>query len=186
MKRFFAAVGLVAFIAACTDSNMISPVSRAAPGSSLHSPGDPPPPPLAGDNGSGDLGVGFSDASVGPDAQPIILVCRHDFPLHFSWSYLQATGTTNQVVHLTVTPTLTSSSTGSIDLHDIQNGKVVTHGTVSDALFSFTIQGTDFLDLTQEGFDAQVTGTLTDLTTGDACQSSANLTGTFNPIPTPG
>ena len=178
MKRFFAAVGLVAFIAACSDSNMTSPTSRAA-GASLHSPGDPPPPPLAGDDGSGDLQVGLSDdASATPN---IILVCRHNFGLNFSWSYLQANGSTNQVVHLN----LTGVSTGNIDLHDIQNGKILTHGTITDGTFSFTIQDTDFLDLSSDGFDAQVTGTLTRLLDGASCQASANLSGTFTPPPPP-
>jgi hypothetical protein len=180
MKRLLAVIGLAAFLAACADSNMVSPGSRAAPGSALHSPGDPPPPPLSGDDGSGLLSVGIS-SDVVPNAQPIILVCSHPFSLQFSWSYLQSTSSSNQVVHLD----LTGSSSGNIDLHDIQNGKIITHGTVSDGDFSFKIQGTNFLTLTTVGFNAEVTGTLTAVsgpTAGTACQATAELNGTFVPI----
>jgi hypothetical protein len=180
MKRLLAVIGLAAFLAACADSNMVSPGSRAAPGSALHSPGDPPPPPLSGDDGSGLLSVGIS-SDVVPNAQPIILVCSHPFSLQFSWSYLQSTSSSNQVVHLD----LTGSSSGNIDLHDIQNGKIITHGTVSDADDSFTIQGTNFLNLSADGFNAEVTGTLTTLTgptAGTTCQATAELSGTFVPV----
>jgi hypothetical protein len=176
MKRFFAVVGLVAFFAACSDSNMTSPAGRSASGSALHSPGNPPPPPLGGSEGDGELIVGESSLDVVANAQPTV-VCSHPFSFGFSWTYLQANGSTNQVVHLN----LTSGSSGNISLHDIQNGKVITHGTISDASFSFTIQGTDDLDLTSEGFSAQVTGTLTNLATGEKCQATAQLNGTFVP-----
>jgi hypothetical protein len=177
MKRFLAVVGVAAFLAACSDSNMTSPASQLRPGVASRDVGDPPPPPLSGSSGVGDLSVGFSDFAA---AAPTTGTCTtsHDFSFSFSWSYLQANGSTNQVVHLD----LNGTPSGSIDLHDIQNGKVITHGTISDALFSFTIQDTDFLDLSQEGFDAAVTGTLTDLTTGAKCQASANLSGTFVPV----
>jgi hypothetical protein len=174
MKRFLAVVGVVAFVAACSDSSSTGPL-RASSGVAAHSPGDPPPPPLSGADGSGFLDVGFS-SDVVASAQPAI-PCNHDFSLNFTWSYLQANGSTNQVVHLN----LTGSSSGNIDLHDIQNGKVITHGTISDGSFSFTIQGTDNLDLSSEGFDAQVTGTLTQLPNGPTCQATAQLHGTFVP-----
>jgi hypothetical protein len=175
MKRFLAVVGLVAFFAACSDSNMTSPVSRAARGSALHDPGNPPPPPLGGSDGSGDLVVGSS--GLAPNTQPTV-ACNHSFFFGFSWSYLQANGSTNQVVHADLTGT---SLSGSLDLHDIQNGKFVTHGSISDGSFSFTIQDTNSLDVTSTGFDAQVTGTLTNLSTGAQCQATAQLTGTFSP-----
>ena len=177
MKRFLAVVGVAAFVAACSDSNVTSPTSHLRPGAASQDASDPPPPPLSGADGSGDLQVGFSDfaAAVAPTTNTC--TTSPDFPFSFSWTYLQANGSTNQVVHLN----LNGTPSGSIDLHDIQNGKVITHGTISDALFSFTIQSTDFLNLTQDDFDAQVTGTLTDLTTGAKCQASAHLSGTFVP-----
>lgn len=176
MKRFLAVVGVAAFLAACSDSNMTSPVSQLRPGAASRDVGDPPPPPLSGSSGSGDLSVGISDFAA---AATTTNTCTtsHNFAFSFSWTYLQANGSTNQVVHIT----LNGTPSGSLDLHDIQNGKVVTHGTISDALFSFTIETTEFLDLTSTEFDAQVTGTLTDLTTGAKCESSANLNGTFVP-----
>ncbi len=178
MKRFLAVVGLVAFVAACSDSNTTAPL-RASAGAASHSPGDPPPPPLSGADGSGDLSVGFS-SDVVASAQPAI-PCNHDFSLNFTWSYLQANGSTNQVVHLN----LTGNSSGNIDLHDIQNGKIITHGTVSDVSNnSFTIQGTNFLDISSEGFSAEVTGTLTD-PSGAKCQATAELSGDFLTSPPP-
>ncbi len=85
--------------------------SRCVPaaGVASHSPGDPPPPPLSGADGSGFLDVGSSFSSdVAATALPAI-PCNHDFSLNFTWSYLQANGSTNQVVHLD----LTGSSSGN-------------------------------------------------------------------------
>jgi hypothetical protein len=112
-------------------------------------------------------------------------VCSYAFPhFVFSWSYLQANGSTsspNQVVHLN----LTSGASGNIDLHDIQNGKFITHGTVSDVSnHSFTIQGTNSLTVDSEGFDAIVTGTLT-FPDGTTCQGTAELSGEFLTSPPP-
>jgi hypothetical protein len=172
MNRLFAVAGLAVFLVACSDTTVPSSLRQAHV--AVQDAGIPPPPPLSGDGGSGDLSVGFSDLVA--SAQPAI-VCTHNFPLSFSWSYLEASGSTNQVVHLD----LIGTPSGNIDLHDIQNGKIITHGTVSDAFFSFTIQDTDNLNLTSEGFSADVTGTLTDLTSGAKCQTSAHLDGTFEP-----
>ena len=173
MKRFLAVVGLVAFVAACSDSSSTAPL-RASAGVASHSPGDPPPPPLSGADGSGDLSVGIQRFRGG--AQPAI-VCSHDFSLSFSWSYLQASGSTNQVVHLD----LNGTPSGNIDLHDIQNGKIITHGTVSDALFSFTIQGTDELNSDVRRVLRRCYRHADDLTSGAKCQTSAHLDGTFEP-----
>jgi hypothetical protein len=184
MKRFLAVVGLVAFVAACSDSNVTSPASHLRPGVASRDVGDPPPPPLGGDFGEGDLTVGPISTDVVANALPTS-VCSYAFPhFVFSWSYLQANGSTsspNQVVHLN----LTSGASGNIDLHDIQNGKIITHGTVSDASNnSFTIQGTNFLDISSEGFTAEVTGTLTD-PSGAKCQATAELSGEFLTSPPP-
>ncbi len=56
MKRLFAVVGLAAFVAACSDSNVTAPVSGAQPHGAAFVRGDPPPPPLSG------AGSGFADA----------------------------------------------------------------------------------------------------------------------------
>lgn len=176
MKRFLAVVGLVAFVAACSDSNVTSPASHARPGVASRDAGNPPPPPLSGSDGEGDLQVGPSTNLVVASAQPAT-ACSWPFSFGFSWSNLQANGSTNQVVHLN----LTSGASGNIDLHDIQNGKIITHGTVSDGSFSFTIQGTNSLTIDGNTFSAEVTGTLTTLPNGPTCQATAELSGTFLP-----
>lgn len=181
MKRFFAVVGVVAFVAACSDSNIVNPTSQARAGAAVRDDGDPPPPPLSGQGGIGSLDAGpltdFAAAAQTTDA----CTMGHPFSFVFSWSYLQANGSTNELVHVD----LTSGSAGSLTLHDIQSGKVLAHGTVADATFSFTIQDTQLLTLTEEGFDASVTGTLTNLTSGFACQTSATLHGSFIPTEPP-
>jgi hypothetical protein len=180
MKRFLAVVGVAAFLAACSDSNMTSPASQLRPGASSRDVGDPPPPPLSGSDGTGDLQVGFSDFAL---TAPTTDQCTtsHDFPLSFSWSFLEANGSTNEVLHVNIT----GGTTGSIDLHDIQNGKILAHGSVSDDSFSFTIQDTNSQSMTSEGFSAEVTGVLTDLSNGAKCQATAELSGTFVPPPPP-
>jgi hypothetical protein len=64
-------------------------------------------------------------------------------------------------------------------LHDTQSGKSITHGTVSDAQFSFDIQNGSSNSLSQFSFDYTVTGILTDLTTGAKCQGTAELSGSL-------
>src|SRR5690242_5140775 len=100
MKRFLAVVGVAAFLAACSDSNMTNPVSQLRPGAAARDIGDPPPPPVSG-SGGGSLDFG---SELVPQAAPttnIILVCSSapGFELHYSFSYLAPDPNNQQVVH---------------------------------------------------------------------------------------
>lgn len=178
MRRFLAVVGVVAFLAACSDSNMTSPASQLRPGAASRDAGDPPPPPLSG-TGDGSLELGFSDlAPQTATSTDIILVCSnsHTFDLSYAFSYLQPDPNNQQVVHLALDGV---STNGEIVLHQNQNGKSNAQGNISDGSFSFNLQSGDVNSLTEFGFDFQVTGILTNLATGEKCSASGNLEGSL-------
>src|SRR5262249_30958965 len=103
MTRFFAVVGLVALVAACSDSNM-APVSRAQPRAAARDVGDPPPPPLSPPGAiDADLDVFGSDA-LAPLAASTNSVPQcsagQDFFLSLTFSYLLNKPGTNEVAHM--------------------------------------------------------------------------------------
>ena len=176
MRRFLAVVGVVAFLAACSDSNLTSPPSQLRPGVASHDAGDPPPPPLSG-SGDGSLELGSSDLAPATSTN-IILVCTnsHTFDLSYAFSYLQPDPNNQQVVHLALDG---SPTNGEIILHQNQNGKSNAQGNISDGLFSFNLQSGDVITLTAFSFDFQVTGILTNLATGEKCSASGELHGSL-------
>lgn len=185
MKRFLAVVGVAAFLAACSDSNMTNPVSQLRPGIASRDAGDPPPPPVSG-SGQGGLDLFGSDLSTQAVSTTSQTSCAsgHSFNLVYDLSYVGNNPNNNQVVHAT----LTGDVTGTFDVHQNENGKSNAHGHIADTQFSFDIQsgsqnlgggisaviidGTAFVS-----FDFSVTGILTNLATGEKCQASGDLFG---------
>src|SRR5689334_9204095 len=130
MKRFLAIVGVAAFLAACSDSNMTNPVSHPSPGIASRD-GDPPPPPLSG-SGDGSLELGFSDlAAQTATSTGSTTLCSlsHFFDLSYAFSYLEPDPNNQQVVHLALNG---SPTNGEIILHKNQNGKSNAQGNISD------------------------------------------------------
>jgi hypothetical protein len=183
MKRFFAVVGIVAFLAACSDSNMTTPTTHLRPGAAARDAGDPPPPPLSG-SGSGDLSLG-GDASIQGSSLPSC--SGPTFFLSYTFSYLGNNPSNNQVVNANLNGT---QVTGGFDLHQNENGKSNAHGHITNGSFAFDIQGGDgtinaFVDNlgnVSGSFHFTVNGILTDLTTGAKCQvSDGHLDGSLAP-----
>lgn len=172
MKKFFAVVGLAAFIAACSDSNMTGPVSRAQNGASFVA-GDPPSPPLGG-SGLGFMNVGEEGGFVAPTDSPGQCSLGTVFHLSYDFSYVQSYSGNNTVAHLT----LTGSTTGTIDLHRNQNGGADIHGHISNGSFDFNIQGGDGT-VGFGGFDFSLNGILTSLSTGRRCSTTGSVRGTL-------
>ena len=173
MKRLFAVVGLAAFVAACSDSNVTAPVSRAQPHGASLTRGDPPPPPLSGD------GSGFADAGndefggLVPNAAPSDQCTLFaSFDLEYVFKFLQNNNDNNTVGHLD----LSGPTTGSIDVHAHANGKSDISGHISNGSFDLNIkQGDGTVGF--DGFNFSFNGTLTDLSTGETCK---NTTGSAN------
>lgn len=183
MKRFCAVVGLVAFLAACSDSTT-TPVTHSPSGAAVRD-GDPPPPPLPG-SGDGSLTVGFTDASTFAATTTTtgsLPACGvgHSFVLNYTDTYLAPDPNNNQVVHLQLDGSPTS---GDVTLHQFQIDKSKAIGQVADAAFAFSITDGTLQNLTQSTFSFSVQGTLTDLSTGFKCQASGELSGSLQ-TPTP-
>ena len=187
MIRFLAVVGLVAFVAACSDANVTSPVTHTQPQAASRD-GDPPPPPINPPGTiTGDLDV-FGSGLVPAAATPTttsnsVPTCSsgHNFFLVFTFSYFMNKTGTNEVAHMDMTGGLT----GGTDVHQNTNGSSNANGTITSSDgFTFNIQGGDgtiqptFDELGHVNgmtFDFSVTGLLTD-PSGHTCQASAELT----------
>jgi hypothetical protein len=168
MKRLFAVVGLTAFIAACSDSNMTAPVSRAQPHGASRVASDPPPPPLSG------AGSGFADAGndefgnfVANAAQSNQCNLFAEFDLEYVFKFLQNNNGNNTVGHLD----LSGPTTGKIDVHAHANGKSDISGHISNGSFDLDIKSGDGT-VGFNGFSFSFTGTLTDLSTGEKCTNT--------------
>lgn len=172
MKKLFAVVGLAAFIAACSDSNVTTLSSRAQHGA-LFVAGDPPSPPVGG-SGSGFMNVGDAGGLVAGTASAGQCNLRTVFHLSYDFSYLQSSNGNNTVAHLT----LTGSTTGAIDVHRNQTGGSDIHGHVSNGSFDFNIQGGDGT-LSLSGFDFSLNGIITSLSTGQRCSTTGSVHGTL-------
>jgi len=184
MKRFFAVVGLVAFFAACSDSNTTAPTSQLRPGVALHSPGDPPPPPLGGLTGDGDLLTdGSALAPLAVSTNSVVLCADpHTFSFSFSGSYFVNNTGSNERARIQLGPP--GDATGFIDVHELANGHSDASGQITNSAgFSFNIQSGDgtITPITDEGgaiiavaFNFAVTGIITD-PSGAKCQASGHL-----------
>jgi hypothetical protein len=108
---------VVAFVAGCGE-RAIAPTSPLAP-SARASDGLPPPPPIAADDGFGDL-------SVFPAGDGSLLTCsQQHVSFQFSYQYLQNGPANNAYLHITQTPGngLDASIHQTANKHDA-NGKL--------------------------------------------------------------
>lgn len=179
MKRLFAVAGLAVFLVACSETTIPDSLRQAHVAAK---DGIPPPPPLPGD-GSGDLdlrGVSTDAATTNSQTQ----CSGPNFVLIYTFTYNQNDPQYNQVAHLDVNGTVNGVTvTGSIDLHQNENGKSNAHGQLSSSSgSSFTIQGgTDNFPLGEFdrlGFNFTVNGILTD-SNGNKCQATGKLSGSL-------
>ena len=179
MQRLLAALAAAAFVTACADQATTAPTSRLHPGHA-NAESDPPPPPLSGagrgflDAGGGDLAVTAS--AVSSSATPTC-ASSHSFILTYNFSYLLTNTQNNEMAHLD----MTGNVNGQVVIRDLGNGKSDAHGRVTDALFAFDI--TDGLGaITYPTFFYSISGTLTNLTTGQKCTTTGFLNGDLPPF----
>lgn len=184
MHRLLAVFAAVAFLAACSDRSTTAPTSRLRPGyASAES--DPPPPPLSGagfgflDAFGGDASVNTAVATSTSGSAPPLCGSGHSFVLSYDFKYLLTNTSNNEMAHLD----LTGDVSGQVTIHDLGNGKSDAHGRVTDAQFAFDIMdGTG--SLSASGFLYQISGVLTNLTTGAKCSTPGTLGGSlFEVIP---
>jgi hypothetical protein len=185
MKRLFAVVGLAAFIAACSDSNPTAPVSRAQPHGASRVASDPPPPPLNGLTGDGDLFTEGSDLSPLAVSTNSVAQCTssQDFSFSFSGSYFANNPGTNERARIQLGPP--GDATGFIDVHELANGHSDASGHITNSAgFSFDIQSGDGTitpifggepsHIIGVAFNFSVTGIITD-PSGGKCRASGSL-----------
>jgi hypothetical protein len=184
MKRFLAVVGLVAFVAACSDSSSTAPL-RVSAGVASHSPGDPPPPPLSGLTGEGDLFTNGGDLSPLAASTNSVALCSssHDFSFSFSGSYFANNPGSNERARIQLGPP--GDVTGFIDVHELANGHSDASGHITNSEgLSFDIQSGDGTitpifggepsHIIGVAFNFSVSGIITD-PSGGKCQASGSL-----------
>ena len=170
---------VVIFVAACADS------ATGVPASSLHPTvasfaGNPPPPPLSGKDGEGELSPFFDEsgflaaASAPSTSAPTNGSCGFlpSVTIHYSWDYLNNTTDNSQWAHLDV-----DGQNRQVTIHQTDNkleagGEIVGDGYV----FKITDGATGFFD--QFGYNLTINGIVT-LDDGTKCQASASFSGSL-------
>ncbi len=96
------------------------------------------------------------------------------FDLEYVFKFLQNNNDNNTVGHLD----LSGPTTGSIDVHAHANGKSDISGHISNGSFDLNIkQGDGTVGF--DGFNFSFNGTLTDLSTGETCNTTGSANGSL-------
>lgn len=184
MTRFnvAACVSLAIFAVACADSATGVPSLSSAPTSASFA-GNPPPPPLTGDDGSGRLEP-FGEESEFAASARVVQAARSnaaptstcDLPsgqdIHYSWDYLENKSDNNQWAHLDI-----DGQNRKVSIHQT-NKKIDANGEIVGSGYTFKITGVSSGFFDRFGFDLTVTGILT-RSNGTTCQATADLFGSL-------
>ena len=103
-----------------------------------------------------------------------ICTSGHGFTLTYNFKYLVNNTLNNEMAHIDIF----GATTGQVTMHDKGLGKTDAKGRVQDGSFAFDITDGDGV-LSASSFSYTVSGTLTNLVTGEKCQSFGSLTGTL-------
>jgi hypothetical protein len=168
-------VSLAIVAAACSDSATGVPSRTQAPTTASFA-GNPPPPPLTGDFGFGQLEPFGDEVSFAAtaNAAPTNNTCE-GLPgqdLFYSWDYLNNKTDNNQWAHLDI-----EGQNRKVSIHQTKN-KLDASGEIVGDGYVFKITGvvSGFFD--QFGYDLTIEGTVTQAD-GTKCRATAELSGSL-------
>jgi hypothetical protein len=179
-----ACVSLAIFAVACADSATGVHSLSGAPASAAFA-GNPPPPPLTGDDGSGRLEPFGEESEFAASARGVQTTRSNTAPtnstcdlpsgknIHYSWDYLENKNDNNQWAHLDI-----DDQNRKVSIHQT-NKKLDASGEIVGNGYTFKITGVSSGSFDRFGFDLTITGTLT-RSDGTTCQATADLFGTLS------